>query len=185
MRLSVKLLILVLFATLALVTQALADSINNLALTLNSGCPASGCTLGAGPPATDTYFYFPTTGTLAIGAINASDEILYKLRVVIFDGALSASDIACSTNVLAACSVTTRGGATIILFSSPYKYPNGIFPSRSFTINFGCATGSCNWPSGQLVGISWAAAPEPSSLVTVATGIGMLFARRRRWRVLG
>ena len=74
-------------------------------------------------------------------------------------------------------------GLTTIFLSGINSNAQGILNGSVFSIVFGCETGKCDpWP-GDLDFTAHANVPEPTSMLLVATGIGALVSRRKRWKL--
>jgi hypothetical protein len=160
-----------------------ASSINSLQLSVNSlsGCPSGSFCFGWDPNATAVSFSLPNTGgTDQLDAVNAgtfppSNVQITSLRLFISTTGLS---LTCSSNIFANCSVTNHPNTTLVSLSG-----GNIAPGQYFSLNFGCASGTCSWPGGTNVYAVWGTSvPEPNSMALVLSGIGAIVARRRPWK---
>jgi hypothetical protein len=154
-----------------------ADSIDlnalNLSITSLSGCPTSSC-FGWDPRASSITLTLPSSGTLQFATYNGS--LAHSIRWIAFTVPMSGLNVSCAGTVFASCMVTNPyPNVTRIRFSV-----GSIAPGQYFSINFGCASGSCSWPSGlRVVAHTGIETPEPGALTLVLTGIAAILTRRK------
>jgi len=147
----------------------------------NAQCPPNGCTnVGI-----NFTFSVPEKGQgHQLFFTNASGKNWTSLTLI--ENGVPASDISCAQNLFLSCSVKTleNGSVEIILSGTanhtPLNPKTGIPAGSSFLIGFGCVQGNC-WPHGLEFTAHAGTVPEPGTIALLATGVGALVTRRKRW----
>ena len=138
-------------------------------------CPGAGCqTVG-----TQFAFNVPAGGSGTLFFTNGSG--VNFINLLLTESGVPANAITCLTSAFANCNVSTGASGITSLFLSGIN-PNftGIPSGQNFSIVFQCNGNSC-WPGG--LGFSAIAnVPEPTTMALMATGIGALITRRKRWK---
>ena len=142
-----------------------------------SHCPPQGCTnVGM-----NFEFSVPKSGHGNLFFTNASGKNWTSLKLI--ETGVPAAAISCAQNLFLSCTITTlKDGAVEILLSGVKgnNPKNGIPAGSNFAIGFNCVDHNC-WPGGLEFTAHASAAPEPGTIALVATGIGALVSRRKRW----
>jgi hypothetical protein len=157
-------------------TAAFADVTDPGTIIRDNKC-TSGCT------AVGMSFSLTSTGTNGgvFNFKNVSGSNWFNLKLT--EKGVPASAVSCRTNIFATCKVTTNsnGGTTIMVSGTSSSLP-GVLNQGGFQIELHCppGVGNCGpWPAGvKFQGL--ANVPEPGTMVMVATGVGILFNRRRK-----
>ena len=137
-------------------------------------CPKSGC------PSVGTHFSFgtPAGGVGALFFTNGSSVNFFNLLLT--ESGVPSNAVTCITDAFKNCQISASNGITSILLSGVGGNFAGIPAGRVFDIEFKCKGSSC-WP-GDLDFSAVANVPEPTTMALMATGIGALFSRRKRWK---
>ncbi|MFY9559646.1 MAG: PEP-CTERM sorting domain-containing protein [Terriglobales bacterium] len=141
-------------------------------------CPPSGCT-NVGMNFT---FSTPADGSGNLFFTNASGKNWTSLKLI--EKGVPAADISCAQSMFLSCTVRTLGDGSVEILLAGVKGHNprnGIPNGSSFLIGFKCVGESC-WPGGLNFSGHAGAAPEPGTIALVATGIGAIVSRRKRWK---
>jgi len=141
-------------------------------------CPPGGCTnVGM-----DFEFSAPESGHGNLFFTNASGKNWTSLKLI--ETGVPAAAISCAQNLFLSCTITTleSGAVQILLSGVNGRNPKtGILAGSNFAIGFNCVDGSC-WPGGLNFTAHASAAPEPGTIALMATGVGILVSRRKRWK---
>jgi len=169
---------------------ALADSVKDPKIVIRgvqgggspigfSHCPPEGCT-NVGMNFT---FQVPDRGQGNLFFTNASGKNWTSLKLI--ETGVPAEAITCGNNMFLSCTITTlESGAVEILLSGVkggHNPKNGILAGSSFIIGFQCVDHNC-WPGGLTFTAHASTTPEPGTIALVATGVGLLVSRRKRWK---
>jgi hypothetical protein len=166
---------------------AFADAINDPQVIIHgaggnaAACPVSGCT-GVG---LNFNFKIPASGSGTLFFTNNSGVNWTSLTLI--EKGVPAADVKCHSSLFGSCKIETlKSGAVEILLSiSGADNPNqGIKAGQNFAITFACVHGGC-WPGGISIGghaNSMGTVPEPGTMALLATGIGALVSRRKKWK---
>jgi hypothetical protein len=159
---------------------ARADSINNLELSVDglSGCPADSFCFHWDPSASAIGFTLPNSdGTYQSYNVSVGANLdITSLKLLI---SVTGLDISCASNIFVNCAVTTPYPDTTVVSLSGGR----ITPNQYFSLDFGCASGSCSWPGGTSGIAVWGTnVPEPGSMALILTGIGAIAAQRALWK---
>ena len=177
---SMNILRLVVFGMMVglFATSAFADSVQDPKIIIRDpACQPPGCT----PVGTSFTFGTPQSGTGALFFNNASGVNWFNLTLV--ESGVPAAAISCITDVFASCTASTVNGITTILLSGVGGSFTGLLAGQNFSIVFGCETGSCDpWPGG-LDFTATANVPEPGTMALLATGIGAIVTRRKKFKL--
>jgi hypothetical protein len=171
--------------------MARADSINNLefSVTSLSSCPTTSCFLWD-PQASSMEGWLPASGgTFSLDSYLYNDGLhhppleITRLVLRLALPASMAANLTCGGNIFANCTMTSWPKTTVIILSG-----GTIYPSETFSLNFGCSNGACSWPGGMVFTANWsvnnkvsATAPEPGTITLLLTGMGALLSQRGRW----
>jgi len=140
------------------------------------GCPGNNCVVLT----SNTWsFNVPTGGAGLLHFLNSSGNTWTNL--VLTELGVAAANVSCQSDVFS-CSVVPFGqnGAQIVLAAvgGLPGIPNG----NSFEIILGCA--NLCWPSGLTFNATAnTSVPEPGTMALLLTGVGAIYARRKRAHV--
>ena len=143
-----------------------------------SHCPPGGCT-NVGMNFT---FEVPESGHGNLFFTNASGRNWTSLKLI--ETGVPAEAISCGQNLFLSCTITTleSGAVEILLAGIKGQNPkNGIPAGSNFVIGFNCVDHNC-WPGGLNFTAHASSTPEPGTVALVATGVGLLVSRRKRWK---
>jgi len=131
-------------------------------------------------------FTSPAKGAGRLFFTNVSGKNWTSLKLI--ENGVPAEAINCVQSLFLSCRVSTlkNGSVEILLSGVKHKADNprvGILNGSNFVMNFMCqGHGNC-WPKG---GINFTArafaAPEPTTIALMATGVAGIFSRRKRWK---
>ena len=158
--------------------EALGDSVNSLALSVNSlsTCPTAGC-FSWDPNASAIGFNISSSGGTLAATLHLSTRNGIGLSITGFKIFIPATglNLTCASNIFSTCSVENQSRSTVIVFSGGTIYPN-----QHFLFDFGCTTTtSCAWPTEQEVfARSITNVPEPGTMALLLTGIAAALVRR-------
>ena len=111
---------------------------------------------------------------------NNSGKSWTSLKLI--ENGIPASAISCQQSMFVSCKVTTlESGAVEILLSGVNDRRGGISAGTNFSITLGCVDGNC-WKPGMTFTAHATGTPEPGTIALVATGIGAIVSRRKRWK---
>ncbi|MGA9641170.1 MAG: PEP-CTERM sorting domain-containing protein [Terriglobales bacterium] len=132
-------------------------------------------------------FTIPAGGSGSLYFTNESGKNWSSLKLI--ETGVPAADVSCHSPLFASCKTETlKNGSVEILLSNAGGGQNwkdhGILNGQNFAIQFSCVGKSC-WPGGLKVSGTGSSGmgtiPEPATLGLMATGLGALFSRRKRW----
>jgi hypothetical protein len=166
---------------------AFADGINDPKIVIRgvqgggsapfSHCPPDGCTnVGL-----NFSFSTPENGRGSLFFTNTSGKNWTSLKLI--EKGVPAEAISCSQSLFLSCTVQTLkdGSVEIVLAGVHGANPRTGIPNGSnFVISF--APSGDHWPGNLSFTAHASAAPEPGTIALVATGIGALVTRRKRWK---
>jgi hypothetical protein len=142
-----------------------------------SHCPPEGCTnVGL-----NFSFSTPPNGRGSLFFTNASGQNWTSLKLI--EKGVPAEAISCSQSLFLSCSVKTLKDGSVEILLAGVKgrnARNGIPNGANFLIDF--APSGDRWPGNLNFTAHASAAPEPGTIALVATGIGALVSRRKRWK---
>lgn len=170
--------------------MARADSINSLEFSATSlpSCPMASCFLWDPQASTIVGWLPPGGGTFSLMSYLYNDGLhhppleITRLVLRLALPASMAANLTCGGNIFANCAITSWPKSTVITLSG-----GTIYPSETFSLNFGCSSGACSWPGGMRFTANWSRTnlpvntPEPGTITLVLTGMAAVFSQRGRW----